>query len=137
MRPTLHKYMLDVAEVVSRRSTCLRLNVGAVIALDGRVIATDYNGSLSGAPHCIDVGCDVVNNSCVRTIHAEVNAICQSAMHGISVRGASMFVTHAPCVNCAKIAVNSGISEILYANTYKTPIDYVSHGILIPILKVS
>ena len=85
---------MDMARKVAERSTCDRAHVGCVLVRDNRVLATGYNGSVSGMQHCDDVGHDVVNEHCKRTIHAEMNAIIQCAIHGVSSKGAIVYVTH-------------------------------------------
>jgi dCMP deaminase len=85
---------------------------------DNRVLATGYNGSVSGMPHCDDVGHDIVNGHCKRTIHAEMNAIIQCAIHGVSSKGAIVYVTHYPCYDCAKALVNAGVLVVNYEQTY-------------------
>lgn len=112
------EYFMKMAEVVSERATCSRLHVGAVIVKDKRIIATGYNGSVANTDHCEDVGCDIVDGHCVRTIHAETNAIIQCAKFGIDTDGASIFVTHFPCFNCFKHIAQAGIKEIYYKNGY-------------------
>jgi len=95
------------------------LAVGAVVVRDRRIIAGGYNGSISGGDHCIDQGCYVVDNHCVRTIHAEMNALLQCAKYGVSVSGADLYVTHFPCLPCTKSIIQSGISRLYYAMDYK------------------
>lgn len=112
-------YFLNLATVVSCRSTCDRLHVGAVIVNDHRILATGYNGSLQGAPHCDDVGHLTVNNHCKRTIHAEVNAITQAARYGIAIDGASIYQTHTPCLDCFKVIAASGIRRIYFKEVYR------------------
>ena len=115
-------YFIKMAVLVSERATCDRLHVGAVIVKDNRVIATGYNGSPAGMPHCSDVGCDVVDGHCVATTHAEVNALLECAKYGISTNGATIYITFYPCYKCAKAIVQSGIKEIVYLNEYKNDI---------------
>lgn len=112
-------YFLNLATVVSCRSTCDRLHVGAVIVNDHRILATGYNGSLPGAPHCDDIGHLMINNHCERTIHAEVNAITQAARYGISIDGASIYQTHSPCLDCFKVIAASGIKYIYFDKVYR------------------
>ena len=109
---------MDIAYLVSSRSTCDRKHVGAVIVRDRNILSTGYNGSMSGVMHCDDIGHDIEDGHCVRTIHAEVNAIAQAAKHGINISGATMYVTASPCWNCFKLIANSGIKRIIYAEKY-------------------
>jgi dCMP deaminase len=117
-RPSWDQYFMSVAKVAATRATCPRKSVGAVIVKDRQVLTTGYNGSLPNEPHCIEVGCDLQHNHCVRTVHAEVNAILQAAKHGTSVSGATLYVTAKPCPNCTKLAIGAGISRIVYAEEY-------------------
>lgn len=105
--------------LISTRSTCTRLAVGATIVRDKRIIAGGYNGSIAGGDHCIDKGCYVIDNHCVRTIHAEMNAILQCAKFGVSTEGAEIYVTHFPCLQCTKAIIQAGIKVIYYAEDYK------------------
>ena len=111
-------YFIKMAVLVSERATCDRLHVGAVIVKDNRVIATGYNGSPAGMPHCSDVGCDVVDGHCVATTHAEVNALLECAKYGISTNGATIYITHYPCYGCAKAIAQAGIKEVHYLHKY-------------------
>lgn len=114
--------MVEIAEIFSRLSTCsARASVGALLFDDNfAVVATGYNGSPQGAPHCNDVGCVLdAGGSCTRSVHAEVNAILQCAYYGISARGLNMYCTHSPCVRCAAVIVRAGIARVLYGNEYK------------------
>lgn len=86
--------------------------VGATIVRDKRIIAGGYNGSISGGSHCIDAGCYVVENHCIRTVHAEINALLQCAKFGVATEGAELYVTHFPCVQCAKAIIQSGIQKV-------------------------
>lgn len=107
------------SHLLAVRSTCTRLSVGATIVRENRIIAGGYNGSITGGEHCIDVGCYVVDNHCVRTIHAEINALLQCAKYGSPVQGATLYVTHFPCLQCTKAIVQSGIERVYYAEDYK------------------
>jgi dCMP deaminase len=119
MRPDWDTYFLDIATVVAKRSTCDRAAVGAVIVRDKRILTTGFNGSPSGQPHCDDVGHLLVNGHCVRTIHAELNAIIQAALHGISLKDSSCYVTHFPCHGCAKSLANAGVARVVYCAPYR------------------
>lgn len=119
MRLDWDQYFMQIANVVSSRATCDRKNVGAVIVKDRAILSTGYNGSVAGCPHCDDVGHDYVDGHCVRTVHAECNAIAQAAKHGVSVEGADVYVNTFPCWNCFKILANSGIKNIFYLDEYR------------------
>jgi dCMP deaminase len=121
MRKSWADYFLGIAQAVSERATCDRLHVGCVLVeTDTKVIlATGYNGSVRGAPHCDDVGHDMDHGHCVRTVHAEGNAIAQAASRGISVAGATAYLTARPCWPCCKLLLNSGIVRIVYAASYR------------------
>ena len=119
MRPDWDSYFMKIANAVSERSTCDRAQVGCVLVLDKRILTTGFNGSPAGQPHCDEVGHLIVEGHCVRTIHAETNAIIQAALHGVSTKGSTCYVTHYPCMNCAKALVNAGISRLVYSNPYR------------------
>lgn len=112
------QYFMTQATLLSLRSTCTRLSVGAVIVRDRRVIAGGYNGSVSGDVHCIDEGCYLVEGHCVRTIHAEMNAVLQCAKFGVAMDGAEVYVTDFPCLQCTKMLLQSGIIKINYLRNY-------------------
>ena len=113
------EYFMAQSHLLSLRSTCSRLSVGATIVKDKRIVSGGYNGSIKGDEHCIDVGCKVVDGHCVRTIHAEINAILQCSKFGVGTEGATIYVTHFPCLNCTKSIIQAGIKEICYANDYR------------------
>lgn len=115
------EYFIQIAHLVSQRSTCLRRKVGAVIVKDKRMLATGYNGAPSGLAHCLDIGClreklkipSGERHELCRGLHAEQNAVIQASLYGISVKGATFYVTNQPCIICAKMLINSGIKEIV------------------------
>ncbi len=109
---------MELAFVVAKRATCPRLSVGAVIVRDKRILSTGYNGAVTGADHCIDVGCEVVNGHCIRSIHAEVNAILHAAKNGVAIDGSDIYVTVDPCHNCLKLLAQAGIKRIVHRDTY-------------------
>ncbi|WP_048600351.1 ComE operon protein 2 [Rubeoparvulum massiliense] len=119
MRITWDEYFMAQSRIIALRSTCTRLSVGATIVRDKRVIAGGYNGSISGDAHCLDVGCKVVDGHCVRTIHAEVNAILQCSKFGVPTEGAEIYVTHFPCLNCTKTIIQAGIKRLCYETKYR------------------
>jgi len=112
-RPVWDKYFLKLAMLASERATCPRMHCGCVLVKDRFVLATGYNGSLPGQPHCEDVGCLVVDNHCVRTNHAEINALVQAARHGVTIKGATAYITNMSCTTCAKALIASGISRVV------------------------
>ncbi|NIA03220.1 MAG: cytidine deaminase, partial [Nitrospirae bacterium] len=122
-RPTLDEYFMEIAEVVAKRTTCLRNKVGAVIVRDKRILATGYNGAPRNLEHCLDIGCirqqqnieSGTRHELCRGVHAEQNAIIQSALHGVSVENATLYCTHQPCVLCAKMIINSRMIRVVYA----------------------
>ncbi len=120
MRPEWDSYFMKIAYAVSERSTCDRAFVGCVLVLEKRILTTGFNGSPMGQEHCDDVGHLMVDGHCVRTIHAETNAIIQAALHGVSTRGSTCYVTHLPCINCTKALINAGIHRIVYNVAYRT-----------------
>ena len=107
------------SHLLSLRSTCTRLMVGATIVRDKRIIAGGYNGSVSGSVHCMDEGCYVIDGHCVRTVHAEANALLQCAKFGVPTDGADVYVTHFPCLQCCKQMIQSGIQNVFYAEDYR------------------
>ena len=125
-RPSWDEYFLEMAELVSKRSTCLRRSVGAVLAREKRILATGYNGAPSGLKHCIEIGCirqklkipSGERHELCRALHAEQNALIQASLHGISVKGATLYSTTQPCVICAKMLINAGIKEIVITQGY-------------------
>lgn len=125
MRPDWDDYFLELAAVVAKRSTCRRKQVGCVVTLDNRILTTGYGGSIRGQPHCTDVGCDIdpATGGCVRTVHAEMNAIAQAAANGVSTRGSTAYTTLSPCSWCFKTMVNAGIVRFVYTEQYRIPID--------------
>ncbi len=120
MRKPWNDYFMDIAFMVATRSTCTRKKVGAVIVNPEfkAIISTGYNGSLPSAPHCEDVGCDIVNNHCTTTVHAETNAINQAAKMGVGLKGSIVYCTCKPCWNCFKNLIQSGIRTIYFQEDY-------------------
>jgi dCMP deaminase len=115
-RPEL---FVQVAALYGRRSSCPRADVGVIAVRDGRIIATGYCGAPSGMKHCDEVGCMVVDGGCVRSVHAEANMIAWSAREGIALKGSTVYCTHEPCYNCAKLLANTGIEEVHYTTPYR------------------
>ena len=117
---------MAIAEEVSRRSTCLRRQVGAIVVVDRRILATGYNGAPSNVPHCEEVGClrekmkvpSGERHELCRGLHAEQNAMIQAARHGVRIDGATLYPTHHPCSMCAKMAINAGIRRIVCHEDY-------------------
>ncbi|HEY4601312.1 MAG TPA: ComE operon protein 2, partial [Cerasibacillus sp.] len=109
------QYFMAQSHLLALRSTCTRLMVGATIVRDKRIIAGGYNGSVSGSVHCVDEGCYVVDGHCVRTVHAEANALLQCAKFGVATEGAHIYVTHFPCLQCTKQIIQAGIDTVYYA----------------------
>jgi len=124
-RPRLSwdEYFMQIARTVATRSTCDRKYVGAVLVRDRVILSTGYNGSISGTPHCDEAGHMIVgdppNEHCVRTIHAEINAIAQAARNGVNISEATLYVTCSPCWECFKVLANSGIRRICYGEFYR------------------
>ncbi|WP_280768812.1 ComE operon protein 2 [Salipaludibacillus daqingensis] len=118
-RISWHQYFMAQSHLLALRSTCTRLMVGATIVRDKRIIAGGYNGSISGGKHCSDEGCYLIEDHCVRTIHAEINAILQCAKFGVPTEGAEIYVTHFPCLNCCKSLIQAGIKKVYYGQDYK------------------
>jgi dCMP deaminase len=129
-RPLWPEYFMTIAEMVAKRSTCLRRHVGAILVKDKRILATGYNGAPAGLKHCEEVGCLRQNASIpsgerhelCRGLHAEQNAIIQAAYHGISIAGSTLYCTNKPCVICSKMLINAGIVKIIYEKGYDDPL---------------
>ena len=125
-RPSWDEYFMMIAEDVSRRSTCLRRKVGAILVVQRRILATGYNGAPSGVPHCSETGClreqmavpSGQRHELCRGLHAEQNAIIQAAKHGARIDGATLYTTHHPCSICAKMAINAGVARIVCREDY-------------------
>jgi dCMP deaminase len=125
-RPSLDDYFMEIAGVVSKRSTCLREHVGAVLVRDKHILSTGYNGAPSGLQHCEEVGClreqlkvpSGERHELCRGSHAEANAIIQAALHGVSTENSIMYCTHQPCTMCTKLAINAKVKEIVYRISY-------------------
>lgn len=121
-RPTWDEYFMEVADTVAKRATCDRGRSGCVIARDRQILVTGYVGSPRGLPHCDDVGHLMkqvhhedgrVSQNCMRTVHAEQNAICQAARLGISLEGATLYCRMTPCRTCAMLIINCGIVRVV------------------------
>jgi len=129
-RPSWDEYFMEVAEVVRKRSTCMRRQVGAVIVKDNRILSTGYNGAPKGLRHCEEVGCTRANynvpsgerHELCRGLHAEQNAIIQAAVFGTAIEGATIYTTLSPCVLCTKMIINSGIKRIVLREQYNDPL---------------
>lgn len=125
-RPSWDSYFMEITRVVATRSTCLRRQVGALLVRDKRVLSSGYNGSPRGLDHCLDVGClrdklgipSGQRQELCRGLHAEQNAIVHAAYHGINIAGATLYVTHQPCITCAKMIINAGIVKVIIAGDY-------------------
>ena len=117
-RITRDELYMRTAFLFARRSTCRRGQIGVVAVKDRRIIATGYNGAPQGFPHCNEDTCN--DKPCENTIHAEANLIAFSARAGISLEGATLYCTHAPCLACAKLILQSGVSELIYQYNYHT-----------------
>jgi len=120
-RVSWDEYFMNIAREVSTRSTCDRKYVGAVIVRDRIILATGYNSSIRGAPHCDEVGHLLEDGHCVRTVHAEANAIVQAARNGVRIDGAGVYVTASPCWICFRLIANAGISRIVFGEFYRDP----------------
>lgn len=118
MRPSWDQYFSDIAKIVAERSTCDRRHVGAVIVKERVILSTGYNGAPRGLPHCDDVGHEIVDGHCVRTVHAEANALVQAARNGVPVEGGMLYLTDSPCYDCFKLIVNAGIVAVYYGSFY-------------------
>ena len=118
-RASWDEYFMKIAETVASRATCDRKHVGAVIERGRTILATGYNGSIAGLEHCDEVGHMMEDNHCVRTIHAEANAVIQAARNGVRIEGASIYVTASPCWQCFKMIANAGIRRVVFGEFYR------------------
>ena len=118
-RVSWDEYFMNIAREAARRSTCDRKHVGAVIVRERTILSTGYNGSVRGLPHCDDVGHQMEDGHCVRTIHAETNAIIQAAKNGTRIAEAEIYVTASPCWPCFKTIANAGIVRIVFGEFYR------------------
>jgi dCMP deaminase len=137
-RPSWDEYFIEVARLVSKRSTCLRRSVGAVLVKDKRILATGYNGAPRGLKHCLDTGClreklkipSGERHELCRALHAEQNALIQASLYGVSVKDSTLYSTNQPCVICAKMLINAGIKEIVISDGYpdKMAMDFLKEA---------
>ena len=118
-RVSWDEYFMNIARVVATRATCDRKHVGAVLVRDKTILSTGYNGSIRGLPHCSEAGHMMEDGHCVRTVHAEANAIIQAAKNGVNINGAFLYTTASPCWNCFKLIVNAGMRRILFGEFYR------------------
>jgi dCMP deaminase len=141
-RASWDEYFMNIAKEVATRATCDRKHVGAVIVRDRSILATGYNGSIAGLPHCDEEGHLMEDGHCVRTIHAETNAVIQAARNGVRIEGAGIYVTASPCFGCFKVIANAGIKRIVFGEFYRDErifdfakrigIELVQHGATVP-----
>jgi dCMP deaminase len=118
-RASWDEYFMNIGREVATRSTCDRKHVGAVIVRDKTILSTGYNGSVRGLPHCDDEDHMMEDGHCVRTIHAEANAIIQAAKNGTRIEGAGIYVTASPCWHCFKMIANAGLARIVFGEFYR------------------
>jgi dCMP deaminase len=117
-RPGWDEYFMEIARTVATRATCPRASVGAVVVREHRILTTGYNGAPKGVAHCTEVGCAMVGGHCLRSTHAEANAIVQGALHGVSLAGSTIYCTHQPCINCSKLLISAGVQRVVYETAY-------------------
>ncbi len=123
-RMDIDTYFMSIAELVKKRSTCIKQHVGAVLVKDSYIISTGYNGAPRGLPHCSEQTClrqtlgSLEKSHLCRGVHAEQNTIIQAAIHGVSTENSTVYSTHFPCMSCTKILINAGVKEIVYTRDY-------------------
>lgn len=117
-RPEWDEYFLKLAMLASERATCPRMHCGCVLVNKKNVIATGYNGSIPGDDHCDQVGCLIIDNHCVRTVHAEMNALIQAARRGHAVEGSTAYITNMPCTTCSKALITAGVKRVVIFSDY-------------------
>lgn len=127
VRPSWDEYFMKITEMVGSRGSCDRGRAGCVITRDKRIVATGYVGSPIGLSHCDEVGHEMhtvthadgsTTRHCIRTTHAEQNAICEAARMGIAINGATLYCKMTPCYTCAKMIINAGIKKVVCAQDY-------------------
>jgi len=126
VRPSWDEYFMGITKLVSKRSTCIKRQVGAIVVKDHRILTSGYNGAPKGIKHCEDRGClrkemqvpSGQRHELCRGLHAEQNAIIQAAWHGVKIEGSTMYCTYQPCVICVKMMINAGIKELVYSGGY-------------------
>ena len=132
VRPTWDEYFMEIAHTVSKRATCDRGRSGCVIVKDKQILVTGYVGSPNGLPHCDDIGHQMkkmlhedgtVSEHCVRTVHAEQNAICQAAKRGIALDGSTLYCRMTPCRVCAMLIINCGIKRVVCEKKYHAGVE--------------
>lgn len=126
-RPSWDEYFIKMAELIGSRGTCDRVQVGSVIVKNKRILSTGYNGAPAGLPHCDEIGHEIQtvtnedgkqSNHCIRTAHAEMNAICNAARIGVAIDGATIYCKMTPCYKCAQSIINSGIVRVVALKDY-------------------
>ncbi len=137
-RPSWDEYFLEIAALISKRSTCLRRGVGALLVKDKRILATGYNGAPRGLKHCSETGClreklkipSGERHELCRGLHAEQNVLLQASLHGVSVRDSILYCTIQPCIICTKMLINAGIKEIVATDGYpdKMSMDFLKEA---------
>ncbi len=134
IRPTWDEYFMEVCKAIAKRATCNRGRSGCVIARDNQLLVTGYVGAPRGLPHCDEIGHQFkkvqhedgsISQHCVRTVHAEQNAICQAAKRGISINGATLYCKMTPCRTCAMLIINCGITRVVAEKRYHASADSI------------
>lgn len=121
-RPSWDDYFMAIVKIIASRGTCDRLYAGSVLVKENRIIATGYNGSPPGLPHCNDVGHLLEDGHCVRTIHGEHNSLLQAArLSGTSTVGSTMYTKYSPCIHCAKYVIACGVKRVVIGQVYRNP----------------
>ena len=118
-RASWDEYFMNIARMVATRATCDRKHVGAVLVRDRTLLSTGYNGSIRGLGHCSEDGHMMEEGHCVRTVHAEANAIIQAAKNGVAIEGSDIYTTASPCWPCFKLIANSGVKRIVFGEFYR------------------
>jgi len=113
------EHFLVIAHATSNRATCPRRRVGCVLVHENHVVSTGYNGAVRGQAHCVEIGCLMEDTHCIRTVHAEANAVALAAKHGARLQGAVAYITISPCFSCLKLLINAGITRVVYGEFYR------------------
>lgn len=130
-RVTRNEIYMGVARLLSKRSTCNRKSVGAAIVRDNHIVGTGYNGAARLQDECSSVGCLMVDKHCVRTVHAEVNAVLSAAYNGVSTRDSILYTTAKPCFRCMSFLINAGVKEVIYDEDYDDGLNNTEQGVMV------
>ena len=130
LRPARAELYMETAKTFAKRSTCLRKAVGAVLVSGTHILGIGYNGAARGQDECLSVGCLLMAGHCVRTVHAEVNAVLAAAHNGVSTKDSIMYSTTKPCFRCVAFLINAGVKEVWYDENYDDGLNDLEQGMI-------